>query len=647
MSIKAKFLWSFLIITLAVVSLSTFVYNGIRGSNDGFTSYQEMAKDSVLASNVQVEMLMVRMNVKEYLQTNSQKDINEFNSSFEKTMVLVDKGMKEIQNPSRAPLVKETKKQLTTYKEYFFKVVEYYKQRNKVVDEKLDVNGKKIEELLTSIMNAESRDGDDKSTLDTAKSIRTLLLARLYTAKFLISNTKKDQQRVTEEFDFLEHHLTEVENGLENKKRKKQLAHTVELIEIYKDGVTEVSSIITKRNDIINNKLNVIGPDIAKLAENVKLSVTKDQKIIGQKVSNDNQVLQMALIIANLVVVLFIVVIGILLIKKALVEPLSRLENLAQDLATGEGDLTKRLEITTKDEIAAVSKYINLFIEKVQSTVASAKETSTENASIAHELSTTALSVGNNVENSVNIVADASNQAKVVQNETVTAISQAQDSKDEITRANDNLENAKDEIITLTSKVQETAQAEAELSANMEELSKDTDDVKTILVVIADIADQTNLLSLNAAIEAARAGEHGRGFAVVADEVRKLAERTQKSLTEINTTINVVVQSIIEASSKMNENSTEIQALANISEGVERKINEAVSIVNHAVTTSENSAHDLEVTGKNIEVIVEKVEEVNTISVTNARSVEEIAAAADHLNSMTDNLNNQLATFRT
>ena len=647
MSIKSKFVVAFSVIVFMISGLTIFIINGISKSSEGFSSYREMATDSVLVGQVESNMLMIRLNVKDYLKNPVQKEIDEFNHYFDITTEFVDKSLIKIQKPSRVPIVKKIYAILKEYKTNFLKVVDYMNRRNDIVHKNLDINGKKIEKLLTSVMNSADRDGDKKFALDTAKNIRTALFIRLYTAKFLESNSDSALKRVNKEFDKLSITLTKTRKGLSNQQRRKELKEAADLIKIYKDGVAEISSIIKNRNDIIHNKLNVIGSTITKLSHEVKISIKKDQDTIGSIVSEENEYIQTISITTGIAITLIILLLSIVIIKNSLIKPLSLLEDLTKELSEGDGDLTKRLEIYSKDEIGVVSNYINLFIEKVQTTIASVKSTSHENASISNELSTTALSVGGNVENSVVIVEQTTLQAKSVQDKITNAISDAQESKNDIVKANENLGAARDNIISLTSKVQLTAQTEAELSQNMKTLAKDASEVKNVLVVIGDIADQTNLLALNAAIEAARAGEHGKGFAVVADEVRKLAERTQGTLVEINEIINIVVQSIGDASTQMSTNSDEIQKLANIAQGVEDRINSTVEIVNEAVGASDRTVEDFQNTGKNVEIIVREVEEINELSSTNARSVEEIAAAAEHLNGLTNELNSKLDLFKT
>ncbi len=139
---------------------------------------------------------------------------------------------------------------------------------------------------------------------------------------------------------------------------------------------------------------------------------------------------------------------------------------------------------------------------------------------------------------------------------------EAKTSREDLEHANGFLKEANQAILDLTQDIKISVSTEVELAIKIQQLSSDTEQVKDVLQVIGDIADQTNLLALNAAIEAARAGDHGRGFAVVADEVRQLAERTQKSLVEINSTISVIVQSIMDSSEQMTLNSKKVEKLS-------------------------------------------------------------------------------------
>jgi len=352
------------------------------------------------------------------------------------------------------------------------------------------------------------------------------------------------------------------------------------------------------------------------------------------------------ILIMSIIILVIMLTISIIILNFSLVKPLKKLESTSHDLASGEGDLTQRINVPEGDEISAVAKHVNNFIQKVQNTIVESKKSSYENTSIATELSQTSLEIGKKAEEQARIINDATGIGTNLQNTLQSSVKEAENTKIEIETTGSSLAIAKQKVIELSHEVSVRSEVETEMSAKLSQLSSDAAQVKEVLTVISDIAEQTNLLALNAAIEAARAGEHGRGFAVVADEVRKLAERTQKSLAEINSTINVIVQSIMETSEQISDNATKVEELSHQANEVESEISNSVETMETTITKTANIVQDYISNSNVINSMIVKMEEVNDLSSANARSVEEIASASEHLATLTEKLDNQLGLYK-
>jgi len=414
------------------------------------------------------------------------------------------------------------------------------------------------------------------------------------------------------------------------------------LHEYFLDSIDMANTYIDRGIDAGNTKMEAIDKLTDKITDKTKQwakehkeEYVKSSKIVHKTIASTQQsALIFTLLLIIITVISFGIIIKVVLDIKIIEVYLKKLQEL---------DFSQKLQVHGKNEIASMAEYLNAAVEKISEFVHEIKSASKDNLNYSQNLAKSATQTYESISNSITLAQETAQGAT----EVVESIPSVDDFKSDIVHANELLEDAKDEIISLTSKVQESAEVEVELSQNMEQLSSEANEVKSILVVISDIADQTNLLALNAAIEAARAGEHGRGFAVVADEVRKLAERTQKSLAEINATINVVVQSIMDASTRMSENSAEIQELASVAEDVESKINETVESVNKAVEASDTTAESFHITGKKIKDIVVNIENIAQIAASNINNTKDISDIAKSLHQLADTMMNDVEEFKT
>jgi methyl-accepting chemotaxis protein len=359
-------------------------------------------------------------------------------------------------------------------------------------------------------------------------------------------------------------------------------------------------------------------------------------------ISATNTTLVISLIIGG---ILFSIV-ALIFFSREIFTPLSNLKERIADLVSGDKDLTKRLAHKKGNEFGDTANEVNHFIQMIQATVNEVKSLGEQNNEIASEIERASHVIRKGVQQEREIVSQTSQKTQDIQNILDETIQAATVTQETIEKAEKELEEAHDSLANLNHEVESFVESENELSSELLVLKNDADQVKDVLNVIKEIAEQTNLLALNAAIEAARAGEHGRGFAVVADEVRKLAERTQKSLAEIDISVSTIVQAINDVSDKMTINAQNIEALVNISDDVEQKISLTSNAMQTSTQMANKSKNDSEKMSKNIQEIIAYIEKIETLSTANGTSVVSIEGDLQKLVHVASSLQKTIDEFK-
>ncbi|WP_261396748.1 methyl-accepting chemotaxis protein [Photobacterium rosenbergii] len=323
---------------------------------------------------------------------------------------------------------------------------------------------------------------------------------------------------------------------------------------------------------------------------------------------------------------------------------LSTLRNIIVGLSRGDADLTRRLDVYSNDDLGKIASGINHFIENLQKMML---EVSQSSQAIEHEVVALKQKADSNKSLLTRHTQETEKVVTAINEMSATAESVAHSGKcaaDFTHATNLEAEKSKDVVKVASGSVNQLSTEVESMSTSIQTMSKDFEKIDAVLHVIGEIAEQTNLLALNAAIEAARAGEQGRGFAVVADEVRALAARTQQSTSEIDSMLSdlrkatsVVVQSMDTTRGSCSQT---VEHTANVMASLESMTN-SISQINDLTTQIATSANEQSVVteevNKNMIAIHDMINELNRNADDSVASTEQLAVTNSQLNAMVAN----------
>ena len=403
------------------------------------------------------------------------------------------------------------------------------------------------------------------------------------------------------------------------------------------DAVAAMAMSVYKGEPEFNTMRDVLDGEQGRLQQ--RLDAFRDEAAASYTTARD------VLIGVSLAGIALCVLVGVFL-PGTIARPLREVSGTLSELASGNGDLTKRLPDQRQDEIGELARYFNHFMDNLQKLIRQVSECSDQVSSASTELSATASGVATSSQAQSE---SASSTAAAVEQITVSISSVAQGAEEVLSLSRESMQltsNSNRSLQELLAEVSRVENAVKDIATSVEEFVRSSQAITSMTKQVKDMADQTNLLALNAAIEAARAGEHGRGFAVVADEVRKLAEKSGHAASEIDEVTRTlgeqsegveksIEQGLTSLASSQERVAQVVSLLAEATSAVERA-SDGVGEITSSVKEQTAASNDI---ARNIESIAQMAEQ-------NSEAVRETSEAAHHLENLAATLRTLVGRFR-